>query len=110
MGSWVVYGLGSENQNLPAYVVLDDPLGLPINGPRIGRPGFLPPVYPGHAHSFHRIADSESRPEEPNGPEVVTVRARTAVPPGYGFTSRPIPVSCSSMPASPAMNWRPACR
>src|SRR5262245_12496127 len=26
-GSWVVYGLGSENQNLPAYVVLDDPLG-----------------------------------------------------------------------------------
>src|SRR5687767_6282110 len=26
MGAWVVYGLGSENQNLPAYVVLDDPL------------------------------------------------------------------------------------
>src|ERR1700712_4622037 len=25
LGSWVVYGLGSENQNLPAYVVLDDP-------------------------------------------------------------------------------------
>src|SRR5437660_6804571 len=32
LGSWVVYGLGSENQNLPAYVVLDDPLGLPVNG------------------------------------------------------------------------------
>ena len=32
MGSWVVYGLGSEYQNLPAYVVLDDPLGLPVNG------------------------------------------------------------------------------
>src|SRR6187399_802554 len=31
MGSWVAYGLGSENQNLPAYVVLDDPKGLPIN-------------------------------------------------------------------------------
>ena len=26
-----MYGLGSENQNLPAYVVLDDPKGLPIN-------------------------------------------------------------------------------
>src|SRR6185295_14187307 len=25
MGAWVVYGLGSENQNLPSYVVLDDP-------------------------------------------------------------------------------------
>ena len=24
LGSWVVYGLGSENQNLPGYVVLDD--------------------------------------------------------------------------------------
>ena len=27
IGSWVTYGLGSEKQNLPAYVVLDDPLG-----------------------------------------------------------------------------------
>ena len=31
MGAWVVYKLGSENQNLPGYVVLDDPKGLPIN-------------------------------------------------------------------------------
>ena len=34
-GSWLTYGLGTENQNLPAYVVLDDPLGLP--GPRCGQ-------------------------------------------------------------------------
>ena len=47
MGSWIVYGLGSENQNLPAYVVLDDPLGLPINGPQNWQAGFLPPVYQG---------------------------------------------------------------
>ena len=47
MGSWVVFGLGSENQNLPAYVVLDDPLGLPINGPQNWQAGFLPPVYQG---------------------------------------------------------------
>jgi hypothetical protein len=46
-GSWVVYGLGSENQNLPAYVVLDDPLGLPINGVENWQAGFLPPVYQG---------------------------------------------------------------
>jgi hypothetical protein len=31
LGSWITYGLGSENQNLPAYVVLDDPKGPPIN-------------------------------------------------------------------------------
>jgi hypothetical protein len=47
MGSWVVYGLGTENESLPAYVVLDDPLGLPINGAQNWQAGFLPPVYQG---------------------------------------------------------------
>jgi hypothetical protein len=47
LGSWVVYGLGAENQNLPAYVVLDDPLGLPINGIENWQAGFLPPLYQG---------------------------------------------------------------
>ena len=47
LGSWVVFGLGSENQNLPAYVVLDDPLGLPINGVWNWQSGFLPPIYQG---------------------------------------------------------------
>lgn len=47
LGAWAVYGLGSENQNLPAYVVLNDPLGLPKNGTRNWTSGFLPPVYQG---------------------------------------------------------------
>jgi hypothetical protein len=47
LGAWVGYGLGTENQNLPAYVVLDDPLGLPINGTQNWQPGYLPPVYQG---------------------------------------------------------------
>jgi hypothetical protein len=47
LGSWVVYGLGTENQNLPAYVVLDDPLGLPVNGVQSWQAGYLPPVYQG---------------------------------------------------------------
>jgi len=34
VGSWVLYGLGSENQNLPGYVVLPDPRGLPVDGIR----------------------------------------------------------------------------
>jgi hypothetical protein len=42
IGAWVVYGLGTVNQNLPAYVVLDDPLGLPINGTENWEAGFLP--------------------------------------------------------------------
>lgn len=47
MGAWISYGLGAENQNLPAYVVLDDPLGLPVNGIDSWQSGFLPPVYQG---------------------------------------------------------------
>lgn len=47
LGSWITYGLGSECQNLPAYVVLDDPLGLPINGVENWSAGFLPPLFQG---------------------------------------------------------------
>lgn len=47
IGAWVIYGLGTENQSLPAYVVLDDPLGLPINGVQSWQSGFLPPIYQG---------------------------------------------------------------
>ncbi len=47
LGSWVVYGLGSECWNLPAYVVLDDPRGLPINGIENWTAGFLPPICQG---------------------------------------------------------------
>ncbi|MCX6596610.1 MAG: DUF1501 domain-containing protein [Acidobacteria bacterium] len=47
LGAWIVYGLGSENQNLPAYVVLDDPKGPPINFIQNWQAGWLPAVYQG---------------------------------------------------------------
>lgn len=47
LGSWVLYGLGSENENLPAYVVLGDPGGLPVDGERNWSSGFLPAIYQG---------------------------------------------------------------
>ncbi|HTI51241.1 MAG TPA: DUF1501 domain-containing protein [Planctomycetaceae bacterium] len=47
LGSWVSYGLGSENQNLPAYIVLDDPKGLPVNKTYSWQSGYLPPLYQG---------------------------------------------------------------
>jgi hypothetical protein len=46
-GSWVVYGLGTENRDLPAYVVLSDPGGLPVDGIRNWSSGWLPAVYQG---------------------------------------------------------------
>ena len=47
LGSWVTYALGSENRNLPAYVVMDDPLGLPVNGIDNWQAGYLPPAFQG---------------------------------------------------------------
>jgi hypothetical protein len=47
LGAWAVYGLGTENQNLPAYVVLDDPKQLPVNGVQNWQSGWLPPIYQG---------------------------------------------------------------
>lgn len=45
MGSWVTYGLGSEGENLPSFVVLPDPLGLPPGGIINWGAGFLPALY-----------------------------------------------------------------
>lgn len=47
LGSWVLYGLGSLRQDLPAYVVLSDPGGLPVSGTDNWTAGFLPAVYQG---------------------------------------------------------------
>jgi len=46
-GSWVIYALGSENHNLPSYVVLSDPGGLPVDGVRNWSSGWLPAIYQG---------------------------------------------------------------
>jgi uncharacterized protein (DUF1501 family) len=43
----VLYGLGTVRQNLPAYVVLSDPGGLPVDGTNNWSSGFLPAVYQG---------------------------------------------------------------
>jgi hypothetical protein len=47
IGSWVSYGLGSENNNLPAFVVMTDTEQMPTNGPRNWSAGFMPAVYQG---------------------------------------------------------------
>ena len=67
IGSWVTYGLGTENQNLPAYVVLDDPKGLPINGISNWQSAWLPPLYQG----------TRFRTE---GPPVLNLNPRPEVP------------------------------
>nr|WP_207399079.1 DUF1501 domain-containing protein [Bremerella alba] len=47
MGAWATYALGSENQNLPAYVAIPDPRGTPQASVNNWGPGFLPAAYQG---------------------------------------------------------------
>jgi hypothetical protein len=47
LGSWVNYGLGSENENLPGFVVMLDPRGGPISGAKNWSSGYMPAHYEG---------------------------------------------------------------
>ncbi len=47
LGSWVSYGLGSENENLPAFVVMLDRTGGPISGAKNWSSGYMPASYQG---------------------------------------------------------------
>lgn len=47
VGAWVTYALGTEDQNLPAYVAIPDPRGKPQNSVNNWAPGFLPAAFQG---------------------------------------------------------------
>ncbi len=47
LGSWVNYGLGSVNENLPGFVVMLDKTGGPISGPKNWSSGYMPAAYQG---------------------------------------------------------------
>ena len=57
LGAWVHYGLGSANDNLPAFVVMCDSSGRPVNGPRNWGSGFMPA-----SHQGVRINGAEKEP------------------------------------------------
>ena len=57
MGSWLTYGLGTENQNLPGFVAMC-PGGHPIKGPDNWRSAFLPGIYEGtFVNSEHKTVE-----------------------------------------------------
>ena len=71
MGAWVTYGLGTENQDLPAFVVLTDPNGQPWGGSVHWSNGFLPASVQGTA--FRSAGDPVPDLATPPG---VTAEAR----------------------------------
>lgn len=75
LGAWTIYGLGSESQNLPAYVVLNDPLGPPKNGTRNWTAGFLPPTFQG-------------TPLRPTGSPILNLQPQYEQPSPVGLTAR----------------------
>jgi hypothetical protein len=74
MGAWLSYGLGTENENLPAFVVLPDPRGLLAGGSINWTSGFLPANHQGVAfrtNSAEPIADLRT-------PDTIAPEARLA--------------------------------
>jgi len=61
-GAWVTYALGSENQNLPAFVAIPDPRGVPQIGPRHWGSAFLPAVFQGTAFNAQKPIPNLARP------------------------------------------------
>ena len=111
LGAWATYGLGTENQNMPAFVVLPDPGGWVKGGAPAWGNGYLPAAYQGtllrggaspilhlqHAAGRQRRAAARARVDFIN-------RLNREAP---AAAARRIP----NWPrASPPTNWRSACR
>jgi hypothetical protein len=69
LGSWLSYGLGSETDELPAYVVLPDPRGLPAGGTINWSNGFLPARHQGVAFKSRGPAVDDLFPARAVAPE-----------------------------------------
>jgi hypothetical protein len=65
VGAWAAYALGAPDQNLPAYVVLPDPRGLPVDGIRNWSAGWLPPLYQGTPFRSEGVPVLNLKPHSP---------------------------------------------
>jgi hypothetical protein len=64
VGAWVSYALGSESADLPAFVAIPDPRGVPQIGPNNWGSAFLPAVFQGTAFGADRPIANLARPAE----------------------------------------------
>ncbi|MEO8353831.1 MAG: DUF1501 domain-containing protein [Chthoniobacteraceae bacterium] len=63
MGAWTTYALGSECSNLPAFVAIPDPRGVPQVGPRQWQSAFLPAVFQGTPFNADKPIPNLARPK-----------------------------------------------
>ncbi len=64
LGAWISYGLGTENQNLPAFVVLRDPDGYSVSGGLMSKSGWMPALYGGTEFSSRGPAVTNLKPAD----------------------------------------------
>lgn len=74
LGAWLSYGLGSLNENLPSFVVLPDPRGLPAGGSINWTSGFLPASHQGTAFQTKGDLIPELFPVDPEAQKKLTGR------------------------------------
>src|SRR5260370_38563227 len=70
IGSWITYALGSESQNLPAYVVLRDPEGYSVGARLLWSSGWLPALFQGVEFSSRGTRVHYIKPFNPLPPTV----------------------------------------
>ena len=74
LGAWVSYALGSECDNLPAFVAIPDPRGVPQIGPANWSSGFLPAVFQGTSFNAARPISNLSSPADVSPADDVAAR------------------------------------
>ena len=62
-GAWVTYALGSENEELPAFVAINDPRGLARSGKNNFGNGFLPAAFQGTDFSAKKSSSESTAPK-----------------------------------------------
>ncbi len=111
MGSWLTYGLGTENQNLPGFVVLCP--GKPVVGPQLWSNSFLPGIYQG-THINNKSIDPKTiirdvrQPLPVAGDAAAAARPAAADEPAAPGSSAA--ATSSSKRGSRRWRWRSACR
>ena len=110
LGSWVSYGLGTENQDLPAFVVLPDPAGGIKGGPPAYGAGFLPASHQGTVMRGGDRPILDLRRARGDFAASPARRARPDRPAQRPSSRSSAGRTPSSRPASKRTSWRFGCR
>ncbi len=115
LGAWLSYGLGNLNDNLPTFVVLPDPRGLPYNATGNFSQGFLPAahqgtmIYPNAAIPIANLQPPEQERQKGHispGSEMAGLQLLRSLMRGTSLGTRAILVW---KPEWLRTNWRPSC-